>query len=221
MSTKPSIVFAHGLWADGSCYSKVMKLLQADGYEVISTQNQLNTVEDDAAAVRIVARPRQKPLCARRSFLRRERSSPLRGRTIASGLWSTSAPLRRTKARPRRPSRKASQDTGLRPCRGGRRPTLAEAIGNTAISAATCPKKSRRSVWATQTVPAGRPVQPAGAWRGVEDEADLLHRRGQRPDRASRARALRRQADEREGHRASVEPRPDAVAAAARLRGDR
>jgi pimeloyl-ACP methyl ester carboxylesterase len=52
MPTKPSIVFAHGLWADGSCYSKVMKLLQADGYEVISTQNQLNTVEDDAAAVR-------------------------------------------------------------------------------------------------------------------------------------------------------------------------
>ena len=52
MSNKPSIVFAHGLWADGSCYSKVIELLQADGYEVISTQNQLNTVEDDAAAVR-------------------------------------------------------------------------------------------------------------------------------------------------------------------------
>ena len=52
MSNKPSIVFAHGLWADGSCYAKVMKLLRADGYEVISTQNQLNTVEDDAAAVR-------------------------------------------------------------------------------------------------------------------------------------------------------------------------
>ncbi len=52
MSSKPSIVFAHGLWADGSCYSKVIQLLQADGYEVIATQNQLNTVEDDAAAVR-------------------------------------------------------------------------------------------------------------------------------------------------------------------------
>jgi pimeloyl-ACP methyl ester carboxylesterase len=52
MSTKPSVVFAHGLWADGSCFSKVIKLLQADGYEVIATQNQLNTVEDDAAAVR-------------------------------------------------------------------------------------------------------------------------------------------------------------------------
>jgi pimeloyl-ACP methyl ester carboxylesterase len=52
MSTKPSIVFAHGLWADGSCYSKVINLLVADGFEVISTQNQLNTVADDAAAVR-------------------------------------------------------------------------------------------------------------------------------------------------------------------------
>jgi len=51
-NNKPSIVFAHGLWADGSCYTKVMKLLRADGHEVISTQNQLNTVEDDAAAVR-------------------------------------------------------------------------------------------------------------------------------------------------------------------------
>ena len=52
MSTKPSIVFAHGLWADGSCFSKVMNLLLADGFEVIATQNQLNTVADDAAAVR-------------------------------------------------------------------------------------------------------------------------------------------------------------------------
>jgi len=52
MSDKPSIVFAHGLWADGSCFSKVIALLQADGYEVIATQNHLNTVADDAAAVR-------------------------------------------------------------------------------------------------------------------------------------------------------------------------
>jgi len=52
MSNKPSIVFAHGLWADGSCFSKVMRLLQADGYETIATQNQLNTVDDDVDAVR-------------------------------------------------------------------------------------------------------------------------------------------------------------------------
>src|SRR5262245_46131177 len=52
MLGKPSIVFAHGLWADGSCFSKVTELLVADGYEVIATQNHLNTVADDAVAVR-------------------------------------------------------------------------------------------------------------------------------------------------------------------------
>src|SRR6476661_6349238 len=32
MAAKPSIVFAHGLWADGSCYSKVIPTLQAEGH---------------------------------------------------------------------------------------------------------------------------------------------------------------------------------------------
>jgi pimeloyl-ACP methyl ester carboxylesterase len=49
---KPGIVFAHGLWADGSCYSKVIPTLQADGHEVISAQNSLDTVDGDVAAVR-------------------------------------------------------------------------------------------------------------------------------------------------------------------------
>ena len=54
MSTngKPGIVFAHGLWADGSCYSKVIPALQADGYQVISTQNSLDSLEGDVAAVK-------------------------------------------------------------------------------------------------------------------------------------------------------------------------
>jgi pimeloyl-ACP methyl ester carboxylesterase len=50
--TKPTIVFAHGLWADGSCYSKVIPRLLADGFQVISTQNHLNTVADDVTSVR-------------------------------------------------------------------------------------------------------------------------------------------------------------------------
>jgi pimeloyl-ACP methyl ester carboxylesterase len=49
--TKPSIVFAHGLWADGSCYSKVIPALQADGHQVISAQNSLDTLQGDVAAV--------------------------------------------------------------------------------------------------------------------------------------------------------------------------
>ena len=33
MQTQPSIVFVHGLWADGSCLSKVIPPLQAEGVE--------------------------------------------------------------------------------------------------------------------------------------------------------------------------------------------
>jgi pimeloyl-ACP methyl ester carboxylesterase len=51
MPAKPSIVFAHGLWADGSCYSKVIPALLADGHQVMSAQNSLDTLEGDVAAV--------------------------------------------------------------------------------------------------------------------------------------------------------------------------
>jgi pimeloyl-ACP methyl ester carboxylesterase len=50
--TKPSIVFAHGIWADGSSFSKVIPVLQADGYEVISTQNNLDSLKGDVEAVK-------------------------------------------------------------------------------------------------------------------------------------------------------------------------
>jgi pimeloyl-ACP methyl ester carboxylesterase len=49
-STKPSIVFAHGIWADGSCFYKVIPALQADGYEVASAQYGLDTNFGDVAA---------------------------------------------------------------------------------------------------------------------------------------------------------------------------
>ena len=55
--TKPSIVFCHGIWADGSCFNKLIPPLQAEGYEVISAQYGLNSnVEDVAATVRYFGR---------------------------------------------------------------------------------------------------------------------------------------------------------------------
>jgi pimeloyl-ACP methyl ester carboxylesterase len=50
--TKPSIVFCHGLWADGSCFSKVIPALQAEGHQVIAAQYGLDTTADDIATVR-------------------------------------------------------------------------------------------------------------------------------------------------------------------------
>ncbi len=54
MSTqnKPSIVFCHGIWADGSCFNKVIPTLQEEGHEVIAAQYGLDTLEGDVATVR-------------------------------------------------------------------------------------------------------------------------------------------------------------------------
>jgi pimeloyl-ACP methyl ester carboxylesterase len=50
--TKKSIVFCHGIWADGSCFNKVIPTLQAEGYEVIAAQYGLDTLEGDVATVK-------------------------------------------------------------------------------------------------------------------------------------------------------------------------
>jgi pimeloyl-ACP methyl ester carboxylesterase len=53
MTTKKStIVFCHGIWADGSCFSKVIPALQADGHEVISVQYSLESYQEDLAIVK-------------------------------------------------------------------------------------------------------------------------------------------------------------------------
>ncbi len=49
---KPTIVFCHGIWADGSCFSKVIPPLQADGHEVIAVQYGLDSFEEDVATVK-------------------------------------------------------------------------------------------------------------------------------------------------------------------------
>ncbi|MEU0821305.1 alpha/beta hydrolase [Streptomyces mirabilis] len=51
MASKPSIVFAHGLWADGSCFNKLIPTLQAEGHEVFASQHGLDSLESDVACV--------------------------------------------------------------------------------------------------------------------------------------------------------------------------
>jgi pimeloyl-ACP methyl ester carboxylesterase len=52
LQAKPSIVFCHGIWADGSCFNKVIPTLQAEGYQVMATQYGLDTQAADVAAVK-------------------------------------------------------------------------------------------------------------------------------------------------------------------------
>lgn len=50
LNRKPSIVLCHGVWADGSCFSKLIPALQAEGYETIAAQYGLDTAEADVEA---------------------------------------------------------------------------------------------------------------------------------------------------------------------------
>jgi pimeloyl-ACP methyl ester carboxylesterase len=57
MSPNKSIVFAHGIWADGSCFSKLIPPLRAAGYEVLSSQHGLDDAQVDVdCTVRNIAR---------------------------------------------------------------------------------------------------------------------------------------------------------------------
>src|ERR1700739_2308003 len=52
MQPKPSIVFVHGLWADGSCFSKLIPALQNEGFEVIASQHGLDSHASDVDCVK-------------------------------------------------------------------------------------------------------------------------------------------------------------------------
>jgi pimeloyl-ACP methyl ester carboxylesterase len=54
MSKLPNIVLVHGAWADGSCWSDVIKALQADGYQVTAPQFAETSLAADVARLRQV-----------------------------------------------------------------------------------------------------------------------------------------------------------------------
>ena len=62
MKAKPSIVFAHGLWADGSCFNKLIVPLQAEGHECIAAQYGLNTTAEDVALTKAAIGRVSKPV---------------------------------------------------------------------------------------------------------------------------------------------------------------
>jgi pimeloyl-ACP methyl ester carboxylesterase len=51
---RPNIVFVHGAWADGSCWSGVIERLQADGFQVRAPQFPMSSLADDVGRLRQV-----------------------------------------------------------------------------------------------------------------------------------------------------------------------
>jgi pimeloyl-ACP methyl ester carboxylesterase len=52
MSKTGNIMLVHGAWADGSCWSKVILLLEAKGYTVKAAQIPLTSLEEDIQVTR-------------------------------------------------------------------------------------------------------------------------------------------------------------------------
>ncbi len=52
MTDVVNVVLVHGAWADGSCWSKVIPLLEAKGLRVTAAQIPLTSLDDDAAVTR-------------------------------------------------------------------------------------------------------------------------------------------------------------------------
>jgi pimeloyl-ACP methyl ester carboxylesterase len=52
MNKSINVMLVHGAWADGSCWGKVIALLQAKGFNVTAVQIPLTSLEDDIAVTR-------------------------------------------------------------------------------------------------------------------------------------------------------------------------
>ena len=57
-----NIVLVHGAWADGSCWSKVIALLQEKGLHVVAVQNPLTSLADDVAATKRIITLQEGPV---------------------------------------------------------------------------------------------------------------------------------------------------------------
>jgi AraC-like DNA-binding protein len=60
--SKPSIVFCHGHWADGSYFNKLIVPLQSEGYECIAAQYGLNTTAEDVTLVKATSGSVSRPV---------------------------------------------------------------------------------------------------------------------------------------------------------------
>ena len=156
---KPSIVFCHGLWADGSCFSKLIPAASGRGLRGVSQPSTASTRREgrrrgaatpsggSAAPPSSSATPTAEP------------SSPPREPTTALPGSSTSPRSRPTRPRPPRASRTSSRSPTSSPTSKSRTGASGCCRQASGTSAETCPSRSRNS--------SGRPNPPA---------ADLVRR---------------------------------------------
>ena len=216
---KPSIVFAHGLWADGSCFSKLIPTLQAEGHQCIASQHPLNDVNDDVATViKAIGRVNGPVILVGHSF----------GGTLitAAGIDDRVAGLVYISAlAPDETETSQSQQDQFAGTEVFKQIEIAdgrvwlrpEGIG---YFCGDLSEEEQQLVWATAAPPAADIFEKKAHGTAWKSKPSLVHRGQQRPDGEPGTRAIRRQAHERHRDRPRQQPCPHALPAAARPRSD-
>src|SRR5271170_4674199 len=62
MQSVRNVVLVHGAWADGSSWSKIIPLLQANGLHVACAQNPLSSIADDVASTNRIINAQDGPV---------------------------------------------------------------------------------------------------------------------------------------------------------------
>src|SRR6266481_9135172 len=179
MQTKASIVFCHGIWADGSCFSKVIPGLQAEGYEVIAAQYGLDTPEGDVATVkRTLGRVSSPAILVGHSYGGSVITAAGTDERVAGLVYIAALAPMPTKL-PRASRRSSPLPTCLS---GSKSQTGASGCVQKASSALRETYRSKSKRLSMQ--PIMRPLRIYLAvmpWYRLEIEADMVHRGQQRP----------------------------------------
>ena len=215
--TKPSIVFCHGIWADGSCWNKLTGPLQAEGYEVIAAQYGLDTNEADVAATRAtLGRVHSPAILVGHSYGGAVITAAGTDDRVAGLVYISALGPDETET-----SQSEQEKFPQTPLFGqievadGRIWMLPSGADLLLRGPARGRAENRLG---DRLPPVRRAVRPQRPGRSLEDQAVLVHRGQPRPGRAPRPGAGRRQADGRHHLRHRQQPRPHALPARLRPR---
>jgi len=207
MKTKPGIVFAHGLWADGSCFSKLIVPLQAEGYECIAAQYGLNTTAEDVTLLKAtIGRVSSPVILVGHSY----GGSVITGagvddRVVGLVYICALAPDADETSQTQQSNFPKTEVFSYIEVVDGRIWLRPE---GTKFFCGDLSEQDQKLVWATQGVPKPDLFDAKVGGNRMEVETKLVHRREKRPHRASRFGALFCEAYGRNHLRARQQPRP-------------
>ena len=206
--TKPSIVFCHGLWADGSCFSKLIVPLQAEGYECIAAQYGLNSTAEDVALTKAtIGRVSSPVILVGHSY----GGSVITGagnRVVGLVYICALAPDADETSQTQQSNFPRTEVFSHIDVKDGRICLLLDGIDD---FAGDLPEHQKKLRFGDAGCSETRPVRGKSRRNRLEIKAQLVHRRQKRPHGSSRSGARHGQAHGRNHLRARQQPCGDAL----------